>query len=307
MKASYDSKNAIALFGSVARGDYDKFSDKDVLIVDDDVTRAKDLVRMFTQTGWSPVHYSWRRLEATAYSRRLFVQHLRQDAKVLRDDDGRLHSIFGDFRPSTSYHEELQRAETFLYLPLMIPNCLRGLYWTADVLSVGLRNYGILKLAQHGIYHFNFRAVLRGLVRIGTLKASDVVSLDRLRKYKRMYRDRVFAKDLTFEQAEQLVNLVSDRVGLCCAAKRCSAERTLCEALFPIHGEEWYSQARKLEAALISVARSNRGNSERSSFETDVERAVKSPADYGWTIKTNQSWFRSELSALAGSCELARW
>ena len=307
MNEAVGTKTAIALFGSVARRDCDHLSDKDVLIVDDNVQIAKHLAREFRVAGWSPVYYSWRRLEAAARSKRLFIQHLRQDARILQDRDGHLNSILTDFRPRSGYRDELRDAEKFLRLPLMIPNCTRGFYWAADVLTVGLRNYGILKLAHEGIYRFNLHSILTTLVEIGCFRAKDISLLIGLREYKRMYRAGTLRAKLTFESVANVVNLVSDRIGVGSAAKKMSAEDTVRSALFPVSECEWYHQARRLEAALFAFRRSAKMESDHRCFETEVKRAVRSPADYGWVLKINKGRLSEQLLSLVNSCRLERW
>jgi predicted nucleotidyltransferase len=300
------TNTAIALFGSVARRDGDRLSDKDVLVINDDASTAKSLAHNLRFTGWSPVAYSWRRFEAAARSKRLFIQHLRQDAKIVRDIDGRLRETLRNFRPRFEYLDELRSAEEFLTLPSAIPNCTRGLYWSLDVLAVGLRNFGILRLAHEGIYRFSLCSILNALVSIGTLKSTDVGVLIRLRDYKHMYRARRFHAKFTFREVANVVNLVSDRIGIATRAKKASAEDIVHSALFPTKGSEWYQQARRLEAALFAL-RPNRSDSELCSFRSEIEHAVTSPADYGWTIKLNAARISDQLWDIAGSRPLENW
>jgi hypothetical protein len=184
---------------------------------------------------------------------------------------------------------------------------MRGFHWAADVLSVGLRNYGILKLAQHGIYRFNSQSILTALVEIGIFKAADVPSLFRLREHKRVYRRGAFSGKLRFETVEGLTNLVSGRIGIGNVAKRMSAEDTVRSALFPASEKEWYSQSRRLEAALFSLQPAAKVDFEHRSFETEIERFVRSPADYGWRIKTKGPRLSDQLRGLVSSHRLERW
>src|SRR6266478_3921470 len=85
--------DSIAVFGSTARRDADQMSDKDVLIVsDDDRTRRNVATRLRTNT-WSPVCFTWRRLDRAAAGHGLFMQHLKLEACILRDRNNRLREL----------------------------------------------------------------------------------------------------------------------------------------------------------------------------------------------------------------------
>ena len=121
-----------------------------------------------------------------------------------------------------------------------------------------------------------------------------------------MYRARRFQTKFTFRDVANVVNLVSERIGIGARAKKTSTEDIVHSALFPTKGSDWYQQARRLETALFAV-QPNRSDSELCSFRSEIERAVTSPADYGWTIKVNAAQISDQLRDIAGSRQLENW
>ena len=96
---------ALAAFGSAARGDHDAFSDRDLLVVTDDVKALKMLKSSFDSMGWSCTAYSWNRLQHAADHGSLFVQHLKQESNIYRDPSNRLADLLANFSTKASYKQ----------------------------------------------------------------------------------------------------------------------------------------------------------------------------------------------------------
>src|ERR1700694_2431878 len=73
------------LYGSMARGDDDIFSDVDLLIIDDNADRQPSL------SSATIVQYTWSEFSEMASYGSLFLWHLRMEGRTLSaDDDGRI-------------------------------------------------------------------------------------------------------------------------------------------------------------------------------------------------------------------------
>src|SRR4051812_8041954 len=99
------SVDSLALFGSVPRGDSDCQSDRDLLVVSE--KRPDSLCREFARIGFSPSIYSWQQLEGLVKDGSLFLQHLKQESRVLFDRTGQLHDLLDRFRPNNDYSYKL--------------------------------------------------------------------------------------------------------------------------------------------------------------------------------------------------------
>jgi predicted nucleotidyltransferase len=97
--------SAIFLFGSRARGDHERGSDTDLLLV-----TAEDAPRHNTIGNLSTFLYPRKKLEADAASGDLFVCHLVREAKAVHDPLNQLQELRGQFRLRRSYAREIEQA-----------------------------------------------------------------------------------------------------------------------------------------------------------------------------------------------------
>ena len=165
---TYSQETTFAIFGSTARGDSDTFSDRDMLIVSNDETDLRLLKSKYNSAGWSCTAYSWSRLQGAANQGSLFVQHLKQESKILSDPSNRLAHLLDQYSPKGSYKHESAGTATLLgNLTQHMPQCSEGPMWTVDVLSVGFRSLAVASLADNGIYAFSNADIINGLSRAG--------------------------------------------------------------------------------------------------------------------------------------------
>ena len=179
---------AEAVFGSVSRGDDDALSDRDVLLVDNDTQLLNHRRTDLQEEGSSVASYTFRKLDTLIGKGALFIQHLKAEAKIQRDVGGRLRSVLNSFRPKTCYYNDLKENAQLAGLAAVRPNTEEGALWAADVLYVATRNFGVLYLAQKGIYLFSYHRVLEALANDGVIATNAVPDLLKLRWAKSVYR-----------------------------------------------------------------------------------------------------------------------
>jgi hypothetical protein len=177
-----------AVFGSAARGDGDQISDRDYLIVDDDPKRLAERFTKLAADGWSVASYTFKKLEALSESGALFVQHLKQDARIVKDRNGQLSRCLNNFRPKSCYQDDIVSNSRLAALGQFPPRTSRGLLWSTDVLYVSLRNFGILSLAKRGIFEFSYEKILDLMIETGLLQAGGRNAAMKLRLFKSLYR-----------------------------------------------------------------------------------------------------------------------
>jgi hypothetical protein len=180
--------SAEALFGSAARGDADALSDRDVLIVDDDVEVLAARSGELRSEGASVASYTFAKLVALAARGALFVQHLKLEAQVTRDVGGRLTQLLANFLPRQNYSVEIADNAALSALAGIVPTGARGVLLAADILYVGVRNYGVLSLAERGVHVYAFDAVTAGLEAEGLIAPGGARALGALRFLKCLYR-----------------------------------------------------------------------------------------------------------------------
>ncbi len=206
---SIRSASAEALFGSAARGDADALSDRDVLIVDDDlevlVARSAELEAQ----GASVAPYTFAKLSALATQGALFLQHLKLEAQVIRDKGGRLARLLADFSPRSDYSMEIADNAALSALAGSVPTGAKGILLAADILYVSVRNHGVLSLAERGVHAYAFDAVTNGLEAEGLIAPGGARALGSLRFLKCLYRSgETFRSDATREAVEAALRVL---------------------------------------------------------------------------------------------------
>ncbi len=303
----HSREDAFALFGSAARGDNDIFSDRDLLIVSDDEAILHEMKSKYDSIGWSCTAYSWSRLQRAADQGSLFVQHLKQESKVLSDPSDRLAHLLAQYSTKTSYKHERDGAASMVgNLMQHLPQCDAGPMWTLDVLSVGFRSLAVANLADNGIYAFSNSGIISGLTRIGMVSKEDRPQLNVLRRFKSLYREGVIDKRVGWCDIFDWIKLV-DRVFTLGLSSRCVhtlgiVELALADATMQTDSD-WYARCRRIESALWMLKpRQNRDRAEFERHRQKLFRIVKSPNSYAWHFTGGHKSIQGSLSDLAEIC-----
>lgn len=198
---------AICIYGSQARGQTDEFSDCDVVFVVAHARDAEDERRCWQASGWNVSYFTHDHFERLVEFRSLFVQHLKLEGIIVRDDGEYLQHVLSSFRPAETYLEELKDA----LLPATWPIGEETSYWArlclGDVLFVSIRNAAILHAATTGIYIYDYFQLVDHVVAAFGLTGAQRAGLLRLRAIKAAYRARtqtVDVGDTLFEAAEAM-------------------------------------------------------------------------------------------------------
>ena len=277
---------SLALFGSAARRDHDGFSDWDLLVVMDDETALRSLKAHYDSNGWSCSAYSWRRLQQAANQGSLFVQHLKQEAKIIRDPFDRLAGLLDMYNPRSTYKREAEGAASLLgELTQQLPLCGAGPMWTLDVLSVGFRSLAVAKLADHGIYSFSNTDILNGLMRTGLIRQSEAYQLRPLRQFKSLYRRGLLDKRANWSTVHDMVGLI-DRVFVLGFSTGWVATRDILELALADDknvrwSSDWYVRCRRIESALLMLKpRHHKLSHDFIERRQGLLKIVKSPNSY---------------------------
>lgn len=177
-----------AVFGSAVRGDVDTLSDRDILILDDDVRVLRRRSAELEAAGWSVASYTFGKFNAISERGALFIQHLKLESEILVDRNRRLAHTLQTFKPLNSYTQEIQDNCVLASLAGCVPRGPRGVLFAADVLYVTVRNFGILSLAERGVHTYAFGSVVRALEAEGLVAPGGASALAALRFLKCLYR-----------------------------------------------------------------------------------------------------------------------
>jgi len=297
--------DSVAIFGSMARRDGDLMSDKDVLIVSDNDHVRRSSSAALRVAGWSPVCFTWRRLDRAAAGKGLFMQHLKLEASMVRDRNGRLRESLNRFCVRSEYDREVAGSQALLGVLAKMPNCVGGRYWALDVLSVGLRTLGVATLANHGIYEFSLKKILNSLHDIGVLKSGDRECLGAIRRYKWRHRNSKLQRPISLKHTLKLVDLVSRRFRLGLHVRIIEADERLDSVATDDEiSPNWYLRSRVLERSLLALRPRASAAPEISDSKRRLQQLVREPSQYGWRIKSQWSSLRNQLRLIAGSSEV---
>lgn len=274
---------AICIYGSVARKDQDDLSDKDALILFDGSDRCKELKRKWTDEGWSVASYTPKRLKKMANAGSLFVQHLKQEGLILEDTSGILSDILSAYEPKPDYSAEIIESVSALQLLERLPSSPELDYWSADVLHVLLRNLGILRLANEGIYEFSFHGIAQRLIDLHLIALEDLEVFEGLRAAKSAYRcGRLPIAPANIIVEDGLI-ILEKLFGV-------SLERShTLDFIVPDHAQPYFN-LRAMEKILIAyngLPKSHR--SALSPSENKIWSRVMDPRAYSWEVKTKQA------------------
>lgn len=183
---------SICIFGSQARQRTDKFSDRDVLIVASRPEDAVDERQHWEKSGWNVSLFTKEHFERLIAFKSLFIQHLKLEGVVVRDDHGYLSQRLAGFHPADSYIEELKDA----LLPVVWASATEANYWpqlcSGDILYVSIRNAAILHSATRGVHLYDYTQLIDRIVFDFGLKRSQRQALLGLRVIKAAYRSRQY-------------------------------------------------------------------------------------------------------------------
>lgn len=182
--------------GSVARRQSDVLSDKDLLAVGN-LSEVDIATSSYRASGWNIAHYSRLEFDAMSRSHSLFVQHVKQDGRLLRDDQDFLQTTLKNYKPSYSYTKQLMTA----IKPIQSFGELEPSYWgklfQADILYVAVRNACILHRATVAKPEFDFKSLIIWICDPAGLTLSEQKSLLNLRSLKHAYRARSMNMDVS--------------------------------------------------------------------------------------------------------------
>lgn len=257
--------SAEAVFGSASRGDTDSLSDRDILIVDDDVSVLRHRARELESDGWSVASYTFARLSSMANRGALFVQHLKLESRIVHDRDGTLHRLLSTFEPRNNYRSELCANDELARLAGVVPRGPRGTLLAADILYVTVRNFGVLSLAERGIHIYAYSSILEALAAEGLISSGGVRPLMGLRFLKCLYRTGEKNEGLNARYAVAQALAVLPTAHFPRTASLVDPQQILAQRAHPRHGGS-YLQLRDLERRWVALEAVSPGAAHRADF-----------------------------------------
>lgn len=189
-------------------------SDRDVLLVGPPSRALDQAASRWAERSWNVSVFDRPTLERLAEVKALFLQHLKQEGRLLLDEDYYLTSVLGRYSPKADYSAERNDAlAQIAALPRAVPN-----YWQnlciADIVYVLFRNAAILHLACSKEYHFQFDVLVDRIGDLFNLGRQERLTLIALRNLKHAYRHRVAGLQVRpcILEARQVINRIIEQL-----------------------------------------------------------------------------------------------
>ena len=267
-----------AVFGSASRGETDQLSDRDILIIDNDVQLLRHRAVELAEAGWSVASYTFAKFDALCAMGALFVQHIKLESTIITDRNDALTRRLTVFQPRTSYSKELSDNANLAALAGIVPVGTRGTLLAADILYVTVRNFGILSLAERNIHVYSFNSVLSELESAGLVGPGGARALAVLRFLKCLYRsgeagNAVGIKSALLKVLESLPNKHFPQKILSVPPEQITL------AAEPSPTTAAYFQLRDLERRLVALQALNKTQLVDAEFET-LSRWIENPRAY---------------------------
>ena len=272
--------DAIALYGSQLRPDFDHLSDRDLLLVGNDIKGLATAKERFEMDGFSCGVYPWNRLWSMAENGALFIQHLKQESVILKDKDEKLKNLFLSFRPRVDYSVDIEQTKNIVALTEYISESHIVAGWVLDVLAVAVRNMAILRLANTGKYVFGYSELLEKLAEIGGISNENCWRLRHLRKWKQLYRNRRYELMPRFKIIQAYQKIVGDSFSIDFDSKIIGLEKMKDELVSRSYKMvDRYCRFRLLEGAIGIQLQQNLGSD--PSFKNRFNHIVTNQNHYG--------------------------
>jgi len=196
---------SIVKFGSQLHNNYDKYSDRDLLVVTDSLIDLKELYDKYTSEGWSVSAYTYSKLKYLSKIGSLFIDHLNICSVTLTDSNGMFEAILKAHKTKKLYENDILGAIEYFKILATIPDTTLGYAWFCDCFYVGLRNYLVFKNASCGNLEFSFLNLIENLLMSGEIRNNEYDILKELRALKFNYRADILDKLPTKQFIKQLV------------------------------------------------------------------------------------------------------
>ena len=206
------TSESVALYGSQVRGDADAISDRDILLVSSSARSLSGETAALELRGYSSAAYTWNRLRRMVHSGSLFLQHLKNESVIVKDEECKLETLLNEYSPRVDYSRDIEATKRIIGTLDTVSETKESLGWAYDVLAVSVRNLGILELANRGIYTFSYGPVLSGLAKLGLLSATDVETLRALRQFKSLYRSEKYSQVPGIRTLQSIHRVVTRRL-----------------------------------------------------------------------------------------------
>lgn len=180
--------DCIIFFGSTSRAEADKISDRDVLLIENDLNMRKFIAEKFIRAGFDIRSYSRKRFLNLSYRNPLFVRHLLREGKFYGLNSKYYRASISGEVSDAFLKKSSDWSVNLCEVAFNTPDSMVGRFWMMDVFYVAVRNFGIVQTHQEGYGSFSYRDCMNFLKHRYGLTYEERDALLYLRIAKNRYR-----------------------------------------------------------------------------------------------------------------------
>lgn len=294
--------DTIVYYGSSARGDSDRLSDKDLLLISDNEKMLNASKLQYERKGFSCSCYGWYKISQLVVKKALFIQHLKQESIIIKDSSSRFGGLLSSFQPSNDYTRDIESTKHLALLTEKLINSPSCIGWALDILAVAFRNIAILTFANEGNYIFSYSDILYVFRIRGLISHEEEEVLGKLRWYKSYYRSRLWNQLPDINYLFKVQKIIGRLFGIVFES---STSQEVAFQHYCLHSEKatmdsyWYIKMRLFEGAFITLSQCvSAMNPEIFDRYLRIQETFTNPSCYHLFLADEATHLRSELLSL---------
>ena len=281
----------MALFGSQVSGGVDEKSDKDLLIVCP-LNEKKRYIKEYKNHGYSISVYTPEQLKYMKEKGSLFIQHLKNESRILFDKNNQLHNFLQTSTLVLPSNSELQRSVNSLNAAASAPKCSYLYGWLADHVFVLSRDYLVKYFAQKNKLVFNVNNLRKCIEDEFQLNSTESNVLLKLREAKYAYRKGSINLIMQHFAVEEWFNILQ-KIDVLKQTKEThthtNASYLNIHIIYEFNSQ--YELLRYIESLRLLFPDTKCDDNK----ETLINRLIKRPNEYSSTSKKSQYFLQSYL------------
>jgi hypothetical protein len=175
-------------FGSKKRGDYERSSDRDILLIGDNWPELTTEKVFKKNQGYSVTCLTTDKAAYLIGSGSLFLKHVIDEGNLISGVTSDYNNLIAEWSSARSYEGEIQSNLDLLEVLNFVPKSSAGLLIVIDIIISSVRNIAIRKLANEGRYIFSWAGILLAAAQRDEIKVEDVPLFLEARSIKNQYR-----------------------------------------------------------------------------------------------------------------------
>lgn len=175
-------------FGSRERGDFNISSDKDMLLIGNNLEDLFKEKEKRINNGHSVTCMTTAKAKHMVNHGSLFFKHIIDEGRLVEGSKNNFFEIIKNWKPAPSYQDEINANADLFELLSYLPKNQIGILTASDIVTISIRNILIRKFASHGLYIFSWEHISNTALQFNLIDLNEKNILLHSREIKNFYR-----------------------------------------------------------------------------------------------------------------------